>query len=195
VFSQRLDVFRWTEASDPTPAARVRYDWALYFDPPPGVLMEKTPTDTLRSRWLQKNFTPSRFIVIVRNPYAVSEGIRRRRNHLIEEAATHWKCVHEILQEDMKYLDHCFWLRYEDLCEKPEECLNRIESFLELERPFEREVLGMTFQADNMDHTEGGIRNFNAKSLGRLSAEDIEIINKIAGEQMRQFGYEPIHNL
>jgi hypothetical protein len=192
VFSQRLDVFRWTEQSDPTPAERVRYDWAACYDPRPGILLEKSPPNTVRSRWLQRHFQPCRFLVIVRNPYAVCEGIRRRRAHSIEEAAMHWRRVHEILQEDMPYLERSLWLRYEDLCERFEEQCGCIEGFLELDVPFDRDVLAGSFNVHNMDGTPQPIQNFNDKSLQRLSPKEIEAINQITGVQMKQFGYEPL---
>src|SRR5258708_7301311 len=75
-FSRRMDVFHWTEANEPGPALRVKYDWAPLYQPRPGILLEKSPPNILRSRWLQQNFQPSRFLGIIRHPYAVCEGIR-----------------------------------------------------------------------------------------------------------------------
>jgi hypothetical protein len=192
VFSQRLDVLRWTEESDPIPAKRVRYDWAALYDQRPGILLEKSPPNTVRSRWLQRHFQPCRFLAIVRNPYAVCEGIRRRRAHSIEEAALHWRRVHEILQEDMPYLERCLWLRYEDLCERVEEHCERLEGFLELEVPFDRGGLRGSFKVHNMDGIPQSIHNFNDKSLQRLSSKEIELITHITGVQMKRFGYEPL---
>ena len=193
LFTKRLDIFRWTEQDDATFVPRIRYDWARQFDPAPGMLLEKSPTNTLRSRWLQRNFQPCRFITIVRIPYAVCEGICRRKGVSIAEAATHWKLVHEILGEDMTFLEHCFLFRYEDFCESPEKTLTAIAEFLELEPPFSRDILGKTFRTHNMDNTSQVIQNFNARSLERLSAQDIETINRIAGNQMQRFGYALIH--
>jgi hypothetical protein len=97
VFTQRLDLFRQVETGDGACVPRLRYDWAYYSDPRPGIRLEKSPPNTLRSRWIQRYFAPARFLVLVRNPYAVCEGIARRRGHSIEEAAVHWRTVHEIL--------------------------------------------------------------------------------------------------
>ena len=191
LFSQRLDAFRWTEDSDASAVARICYDWAARFDPPPGILLEKSPTNTLRSRWLQHNFQPARFITLVRSPYAVCEGIRRRLDVSIEVAATHWQVVHEILYQDMKCLDQCLWLQYEDLCEFTQTHVERMAHFMELDRSFPP-VSEMSFQTHNMDGKAQGIRNFNARSLQQLSEEDIRTINRITETEMRLFGYEPI---
>jgi Sulfotransferase family len=192
VFTQRLDLFRWTEADDPAPAARAKYDWAYYYERRPGVLLEKTPWNSLRARWLQHNFRPSRFLIIVRNPYAVCEGIMRRKGHNAEAAATHWRTLHEILLQDMPHLDHCQLFRYEDLCADVPGQLERFEEFLELDLPFDRNLSQRQFRTNNIDNKPSPIEDFNKNSLERLGAEDIGIITSIAGSIMRQFGYEPL---
>ena len=192
VFTQRLDLFRWTEDSLADRVARLRYDWAYYFTSGSGVLLEKSPPNAVRSRWLQRYFGPSRFIVIVRSPYAVCEGIARRKGHSIEEAATHWTRVHEILRTDTKYLERCLSIRYEDFCERLEEQLQRMERFLGLGIPFDRTLLGARFSAHNIDGKPRAIENLNARSIHRLSSADIDAITRIAGTEMRYFGYEPL---
>jgi hypothetical protein len=190
-FSQRLELFRLTEEHDPTPAARMRYDWAPHYRPGPGILLEKTPTNVVRSRWLQHSFRPSRFVGIVRSPYAVCEGIRRRTGTSIEEAAHHWRRVHEILLEDVGHLERCLLVRYEDLCDRPEEHCERIARFLELDVPFDLEVIGRDLTVPNIDETPHALSSFNDKSLRRLSPRDIEIIGEITEIPMRRWGYQP----
>ena len=104
-WTQRLDVYRLTEDDDPAPARRAMYDWLYYYEPRPGILLEKSPPDAIRGRWLQRNFEPSRFIVVVRHPYAVAEGIRRRTGLPIEQAARHWLVGNELLLDDVDHLD------------------------------------------------------------------------------------------
>ena len=190
VFSQRLDLFRWTEESDNSCLARLRYDWAWQFTPGPGYLLEKSPPNTLRSRWLQHNFTPSRFIVLVRHPYAVCEGITRRTRYTIEEAATHWALVHAILQEDMARLAHCVVVRYEDLCDRPADHFQILEQFLSLPVPLDSALLSRSFRSHNMDGTPKPLENLNARSLKRLSRADLDAINRQVAPQAEQFGYE-----
>jgi hypothetical protein len=190
LWATRPDVFRWGENHDPSPAARARFDWSHFYPRRPGILLEKSPPNTMRSLWLQKNFTPSRFIGIVRSPYAVAEGIRRREDCSIEEAATHWARAYEALLEDRDSLEHFLMVRYEDLCERPDEVLRSMETFLELPRPFDRDVVERPQRVSNMEGEDKPISNFNAKSIERLSAEDIETIGRIASPLMAGFGYE-----
>ena len=191
-FSKRLDIFHWTENADPGPALRAQYDWSHYYQRRPGILVEKSPPNTLRSRWLQRNFRPSRFLAIIRHPYAVCEGIRRRVGHPIEEAALHWVRSHECLLDDITHLDHCLCLRYEDLCVRPLEHLEMLENFLGLECPFDRNVLTTPRKIHNIDCKPQLIRDLNQRSVERLSTEDLAVIDRVAGPLMARLGYEPL---
>jgi hypothetical protein len=193
VFSRRLDVFRLTENSPGEPAARVQYDWAAWYPPGPGILLEKSPPNTLRSRWLQRHFKPARFLVLTRLPHAVCEGMQRRRGHSIEEAAVHWKRVHEILLEDMQHLDMCLTIRYEDLCDHPGKELTRIEDFLGI-RLGGQSIPAKSGSSPVRDELEIPlpIRNLNAESLKRLDPDSLDTVNRIAGAVMGSFGYRPV---
>jgi hypothetical protein len=190
VFSQRLDLFRWTEESDGECLARLRYDWAWQFTPGPGYLLEKSPPNTLRSRWLQQHFRPSRFIVLVRHPYAVCEGITRRTKYTIDEAAAHWTLVHKILREDTTHLERFVVVRYEDLCDRPADHLPLLEQFLALPEPFDASLLGRSFRSHNIDGTPKPLQNLNARSLKRLSRADLDAINQHVATEAEPFGYE-----
>jgi Sulfotransferase family len=189
-WTKRPDVFRWTEESDPAPAVRARFDWAYFFEPGPGILLEKSPPDTIRARWLQENFRPSRFVALTRHPYAVCEGIRRRTGLSLEEAARHWARANEILLEDIEHLERCLMLTYERLTERPEEELERVRVFLELEEPFDPEVVAEPIPMHNITGKAQSIQNLNARSLERLSGEDLAAIDRIAGPLIDRLGYE-----
>jgi Sulfotransferase family len=191
-FSRRLDVFHWTEQDDPAPALRAKYDWAHCYPQRPGILLEKSPPNSLRSRWLQHNFRPARFVAIIRHPYAVCEGIRRREGHSIEEAALHWACSTECLLDDIEHLQRCLCFRYEDLCAQPAEHLLKLEAFLGLDHPIDRAVLQTPRRIHNIDSTPQLIRNLNERSLAQLSADDLFCIDRIAGPLMKRLGYEPL---
>ena len=191
MFTRRLDLFRWTEEDDQSMIPRVRYDWACRFSgEPPGILLEKSPPDLVRSRWLQRNFTPARFIAIVRSPYAVAEGIRRRIGVSIEEAARHWQKAHEVFLEDIALLDHVLLVKYEHLCADPADTLAKLETFLELEPPFDRRLVDREFPTHSMAGEPAAIQDFNARSLARLTDEEVRSISRVAAPQMEQLHYE-----
>lgn len=191
LWTTQIEQFRWTEVDSTVDVTRIKYDWTLQYPAPPGFLFEKSPPNVLRSRWLQKNFQPCRFIATFRSPYAVCEGIRRRTGFSLEEAATHWAVANAVLLEDMKRLDHVISYRYEDFCEDPEAVLTRIAGFLGVAEPFSMESL-TGVESHSMDGRTRGITNMNARSIEQLSAEDIQVINRIAGPVMRELEYEQL---
>jgi hypothetical protein len=192
VFTQKLERYRLTEDDDSQPARRVRFDWAWHYPRYPGWLLEKSPVNSVRARWLQANFHPARFIVLTRNPYAVCEGIGRRSAHSIEEAATHWAALHDILGADLPMLSHVLQLTYERICDDPRGVVTDLEDFLDLPSPFDVARLEEDFSVHNMDDASTPIQNFNDRSIGRLSVDERRVVTEIAGDAMRRWGYAPL---
>ncbi len=189
LWTQRPDLFRWTEENDATPAVRATFDWARHYAPGRGMLIEKSPPNTIRSRWLQANFRPSQFLATTRSPYAQCEGAHRRAGHPIDVAAKHWAQANGWLLDDIEHLDRCLVVSYEGLCDHTEETLRRIESFLEV-KPFDRDTLTRDYSTRSIEGTPSPIRNMNDRSIARLSAADIDTINQIARGVMERLGYE-----
>ena len=192
LWTERLDVFHLTEESDPAPALRARYDWAYHYPRRPGVLVEKSPPNAVRSRWLQANFRPSRFLAIVRHPYAVCEGMRRRTRTPIEAAARQWAVANEVMLADSERLERVLLLTYEALTERPDETLERMRVFLDLDAPFDRSVAERPLRMVNVAGEPRPLENFNLKSLEQLTDEEIATIDGIAGPMMERLGYVPL---
>jgi hypothetical protein len=125
---------------------------------------------------------------MVRSPYAVAEGIHRRTGVPIEDAAEHWTTANRILLDDLEHLQNVIRVDYEEFCSSPLESLARIQRFLGLETPFGPDSI-TDLRIHNIEDKVGGIQNFNAKSLNRLSPEDRSTIERIAGPLMRELGY------
>jgi hypothetical protein len=188
-WTKKPEIFRWTEQSDPSPVLRIRYDWTRFYPRRPGILLEKSPPNTMRSRWLQRHFRPCRFVAIVRNPYAVCEGIRRREGIPLEEAALHWRRGNEYLLEDLPFLERAQLFSYEALCAEPERHLQLLEDFLELKQPINRSILIGTIPSHNLEGRPLRIANLNEKSLSRLSCAEKKTISQIAEPLLTQLGY------
>lgn len=150
--------------------------------------MEKSPPDTIRSRWLQEHFSPCRFIAMVRHPCAVAEGIRRREGHDIGAAARHWARANQILRSDFRHLRYRTLVRYEELCENPVGTLNHLADFLSIPAEFgsiDLEKLDL----HSLDEDVETVENFNPRSFGRLSKDDLAVIASEAGDVAEEFGY------
>lgn len=188
----REDLFRLTEDDEGPDPLRVKKEWAMRLDLSKPVLLEKSPPNSAKTRWLQTHFENSRFVGIIRNGYAVSEGITRKADpkHLIdswpiEKSAYQWKRSNEILQQDSGYLDHFMWVKYEDLTANPVATLNEIARFIGIP-DFDGFENNRSWSIHERNET---IRNMNQESIDRLSTEQINQINDIAGNMIDSFGY------
>jgi hypothetical protein len=137
-------------------------EWSEHWNLNKPVLVEKSPPNLVRGRFLQALFPGSRLIVIVRHPVAVSYATRKWTDvfiHLHERASTvitrkilgkirangpwlrfpiwlliqHWVVCHEKLKKDENKIEKLLVLRYENLTERPSSTLEKVWSFLGLE--------------------------------------------------------------
>jgi hypothetical protein len=191
LWSSRMDVFRWSENNSTIPALVAKKDWLKLYSKNSGILLEKSPPNTVRSLWLQKNFNPSKFLSIVRCPYAVCEGIKRRKNYSITQAALHWTTANQCMLSDMSFLKHNLLIKYEDLVQDPVTTLNQVQHFLGLKSPFNHDACAQV-AAHSMEGTTTGLKNMNHASHLRLSQNEIQEINNICGQLMNQLGYEKV---
>ena len=171
--------------------SKIFKDWSTHWDIGKHVLFEKCPANATRMRLLQAAFPNALFIGLVRNPYAVSEGIRRRRGHKIEDCAKHWQLANETMLKDAKYLNRFLLLRYEDLTEKPSATLEQIFSFIGIEKNITIDT-SKPIERHNITEIPQPVRNLNKLSISRLSEDEIDIINKIDWPFAESFGYQCI---
>ena len=159
----------------------------------PRVFLEKSPPNVFRAPMLQKHFKNSFFILMQRNPYAVAEGIRRRANLPIARCIQHWiRCAQQQIRNE-KILHRTTSLNYEDLCERPDICRERLISLIpELDDlDIRQEVVVHSLDG----HVRQPIVNYNDKQIALLSNVDLVEINHHLDqvpEVMAHFGYKRI---
>ncbi len=165
---------------------RLKREWAWFYNHPrKKVLIEKTIVNSARSRWLQRHFSDSYFIIIFRNGYAVSEGIHRKEGHGLDIAARQWAVSNEILLNDMDSLQNKYVLTYENLVRNPELEMAGITAFLGL-KDIDKSVFEKEFSIHKL---QSGIKDMNIDSLGRLNDNDIREINRCAKEVLVRLNY------
>ena len=148
----------------------------------------KSPADTLRARLIQAYFPDAYFIAIVRNGYAVSEGIVRKRKSdsdrpqfeglytTIDEAAEQWFRANVIVASHEQFLDRYKIIRYEDLVEEPQKVLSSVLEFCELTNA------GFSVPTFN--------DKLNKKQISTLSDYELETITRIAQPMLVHYRYE-----
>lgn len=126
-----------TEASPlatPEHAARLLEEWGRHWDLSRPVLLEKSPPNLLKTRFLQALFPEASFVVVVRHPIPIALATARwRRTRRYGRLLEHWLVCHERFEADRPRLERLHVLRYEQLVADPEATLEPVWRLLGLE--------------------------------------------------------------
>jgi hypothetical protein len=105
-------------------------EWGSYWDLSKPVLIEKTPANLIRSRFLQALFPNSKFIVIRRHPVPVALATVKWSGTSLYSLIKHWVTCHQIWERDKEYIKEFLELKYEDLVRDPMNELKRMCEFI-----------------------------------------------------------------
>ena len=159
------------------------------------IFLTKAPPFLVVVDQLRAAFTSTKFLFLVRNPYAVVEAICRRvtnrfatRNAALDAACAHILNCLEIQRTNIEqYRDLSVSFSYEDLCANPAEIALQVTHMLPA-------LAGLNF--DQTLAVKGmyneRLRDMNADQIERLSGQDIDRINLHFSPQealMGHFGY------
>jgi hypothetical protein len=111
---------------------RLFEQWALHWDLNKPVLLEKSPPNLIRTRFLQALYPGSSFIVATRHPVAVSLATQKWSGTSLPELLEHWLVCHETFEQDRPHVRRLLTLSYEEFVESPRATLSRIYAFLGL---------------------------------------------------------------
>ena len=131
---------RLTEASpllDEGTRERLWGSWSPHWDLSRTVLVEKSPPNLIRTRFLQAAFgdSPTYFIVITRHPIVVAYSTKkwpRHEHYSVRSLVEHWLEAHELFLEDAQQLANVRVVRYEDMVADPGAVLGSMFAFLDL---------------------------------------------------------------
>ena len=126
-----------TEGSPLVSAAsrqRLVADWSPHWELSKPVLVEKSPPNLIRMRFLQALFPEAAFVAVLRHPVAVAYATAKwRRQESLRTLLHHWVVAHELYRADAKQVARLHELRFEELVRDPNAELARLESFLGLD--------------------------------------------------------------
>lgn len=157
----------------------------------PRLFVEKSPPNVVRAVLLKQHFPRCRFVLMVRNPYAMAEGVMRQNPTV--DAATAARHVLRCLEWQAR--NHRRWpeaplLTYETLCAEPLAGAARLrEAFPALEDL----DLGRSVSVKRRYHE--GLRDMNEQQIARLGSATITSMNRMfagAEDLLAQFGYQLI---
>ncbi|MDQ5821314.1 MAG: sulfotransferase [Actinomycetota bacterium] len=112
---------------------RLFSEWGAHWDLTRPVLVEKSPPNLIRTRFLQALFPGARFLIILRHPIAVAYATRKWSRTPVLSLLRHWVAAHETFAADKPDLEHVLVVRYEDLVLDPNATLAAVNAFAGLE--------------------------------------------------------------
>ncbi len=107
--------------------------WSNHFDLSCNYLVEKSPPNIVRTRFLQELYPNSKFIVILRHPLAVSYATKKWAGTSVSSLVDHSLLAYEIFLKDMRALNSVYILRYEEFVLEPQKVSDSIFRYLGLE--------------------------------------------------------------
>jgi Sulfotransferase family len=165
------------DAERALPWPEIKKVWASYWDSSKPVLLEKSPPNLIRTRDILAHFEPVKFIIMVRNPYAHSEGLMRRNHWTAMRAASFsMMCLRRQLA-NVRELDNALVIRYESLVSDPAKTSAQLAAFMP-------ELSDVNYEASFEVHSIDGtlnrpITDLNSKKIAALSTEDIATMHNV----------------
>lgn len=105
-------------------------EWSKHWDLSKPFLIEKSPPNLIRMKFLQTMFPQTHFIVIMRHPIAVTLATKPWSKTSIGNLLEHWLiCYHKFL-EDRNQVKNITLFTYEELIQNPTKVLNDLSAFI-----------------------------------------------------------------
>ncbi|MCB0019403.1 MAG: sulfotransferase [Anaerolineales bacterium] len=117
---------------------RLIKEWYQYWDLSKTCLLEKSPPNLLKMRFLQAIFPNSYFIVIMRHPVANAYATSKWSGTKFRQLVKHWLVCHDIYRSDKPHLGKVYELKYERFVQEPTDCFHGILNFIDLAQPLDR---------------------------------------------------------
>lgn len=174
------------------------YFQALAGSPDASVFFTKSPPFLAYSEMLLENFENTRFLIMVRNPYAVVEAIFRHRSKVVPDAASlltmaanHIIACFKLQRQNQKrYKDISVFFTYEEMCAAPKETADKIRSLVP-----EINTLQLDQRLFIKNNYNERLRNMNMDQINRLTPEHLQVINQVFTAErdlLAHFGYDMI---
>lgn len=135
--------------------AQIIAEWSHFVVGNSKTLLEKSPPNITKISWLRQTFPGCRFVIVIRNPRAVSAATQKWAKTPLIELMRHWNAAYTQALDNYKAED-CVLVQYEELCRAPEEEISRVADFLNLTK---RENAGQ------IDERHRELINSNAKYI------------------------------
>jgi hypothetical protein len=115
-------------------AAQLFEEWSSHWDLDRQILLEKSPPNVVRARFLQALFPGASFVMVMRHPVAVAMAVKRRRpkRTRVLDMVRHWVVAHELLERDLPALERVVVVPFESFVAEPARWFDHLQRFLGL---------------------------------------------------------------
>lgn len=130
-YSESVHLTEDFSLAEPSAGEKMFREWSNYWDCSKPALIEKSPPNILRTRFLQSLFPGSRFVIVVRHPAICALATRK----WVDDAhpwslIKHWIRAHEVFEDDATYIDNLLVVHYEELVRGPDSVCERLYRFI-----------------------------------------------------------------
>ena len=157
-------------------------EWKRYWDLDKKYLLEKSPPNIIRMRFLQSMFANSYFINITRHPIATSLATKKWSKTSLDSLVNHWITCHKIFEEDSKKIENIINIKYEDLVNNSDAVLQSISIFLNIE-------INNTTEKIRSGINDKYFKKWNKLSKSRFSKRKIQKITEKYNQEVINFNY------
>ena len=195
-----LDLFAEPDSYDWVRSRKAWYFHALARSADASVFVTKSPPHVLHVGQLASAFRNAKFLFMVRNPYAVCEGIcRRYRTRLVRDfhrqfiepgrsvetaAAVHVaNCLAWQRRNIETYPELGVFFTYEDMCDQPASVERKVQGLVP---ELDDLTLRQRIKVKNYDET---LTNMNERQIAALSAKEIAAFNHVFRKHRDALGY------
>ena len=114
-------------------------EWSQNWDLSKKFLVEKSPPNIIRTRFLQALFPNATFVTILRDPIAVSFATQKWSKTSMDSLFKHWLVCNRQYQEDSRMLKNSILFKYEDFTSKPHKVLAQVSELLDVSLELQNE--------------------------------------------------------
>ena len=166
---------------------RIKKIWNKYWDRSKSILLEKSPPNICRANNIDNAFFNSKYICLIRNPYAQIQSNIRRYNTDLKTASEKYISYLKFQKNNIETLENTLIISYEELSNHPLKTKNKICNFL----PDLKDInINLKFNSHNIyQKKKMGIVNLNQASIDSLNKIQIDIINTILKKDLDLIKY------
>ena len=156
-------------------------EWSKYWDTNKEFLLEKSPPNIIRTRFLQAMFPNSYFINITRHPIATSLATKKWSKTSLDSLINHWITCHKKLNHDKIKISRIINIKYEDLIKNTDNVLQLISNFLgtEINSPKTQIRKGINIKYFNIweKRKKNIFKRNNMKKIIKKYEDEINVFN------------------